>query len=383
MGRKKNDATPSKLGDIYQYFVALLDCFEMKSGEKIQIEMQGDVTLISGSNSSFQKEVKHHIGSSSLSDRDIDLWNTLKNWVFDYSDSMKFDQLILFTTADIATTSVFCNWNARAKADKYNILHKIGERIKKAEKSFRPCYNAVFNSGSTAEEEICDLLDKFQIEHLQPQIQGISARFSPYLVTIPEVNRDNYIASLLGVVLHQVVNPPHKWEISFETFQKHAQATAPSYMKEEKVPLPLDFLSAEPDCAECEIAKEKTFVRALEDIDYKKIIPHAISDYWKATKTIARYFSDNISYTSSLAAYRESLGTRMFYAKESVLSGEPFSERNQELSASRKLCSDVLGWVASDFGSIVANQSFFQNGIIHNIVDDKDFIWDVGDEDES
>lgn len=383
MSRKRNDATLPKLGDIYQYFIALLDCFKMKAGGKIQIELQGDVTLISSDKESFQKEVKHHTGSSSLSDRDTDLWNTLKNWVLDYSDSMKFNQLILFTTANIATTSVFNNWNSKEKAEKYDVLYKIGGKTKKAEGIFRPCYNDIFNSGNTTKEQLCDLLEKFQIEHLQPQIQGISASFSPYLVTIPEENRDNYIVSLLGTVLKQVIKPPHIWEVPFEIFQEHAQTIAPSYMKAGTAPLPLDFLSVEPDSTECAVAKDKTFIRALEDIEYKRIIPIAISDYWKATKTIARYFSDNISYTASLSTYRKSLGSRMFYAKESILNGYPFSERNQELIASRKLCSEVLSWEASDFGSIVANQPFFQNGIVHSIVDDKDFVWDVGDGHES
>lgn len=382
MSRKRNDATLSKLGDIYQYFIALLDCFKMKAGDKIEIERQGDVTLIASDKENFQKEVKHHTGTSSLSDRDVDLWNTLKNWVIDYSDSMKFNQLILFTTSNISATSVFYNWNSKKKADKYAVLNKIGEKIKKGEEKFRPCYNEIFNNSNITKEQLCELLEKFQIEHLQPKIQGISARFSPYLVTIPEVNRDNYIASLLGTVLQQVVKPPHIWEVPFEVFQEHAQTIAPSYMKEGVVPLPLDFISTEPDSTENEVAKEKTFVKELESIEYKKIIPYAISDYWKATKTIARYFSDNISYTASLSAYEESLTRRMFYAKESVLNGGPFLERNQELSASRKLCSDVLGWEANNFGSIVANQSFFQNGVIHNIVDDEDFVWDVGDNDE-
>lgn len=382
MSRKRNDATFSKLGDIYQYFIALLDCFKMKAGDKISIERQGDVTLISSDKENFQKEVKHHTGTSSLSDRDIDLWNTLKNWVIDYPDSIKFNQLILFTTANIATTSVFHNWNSKKKVEKYDVLHKIGEKIKKAEENFRPCYNDIFNNQNTTKEQLCELLEKFQIEHLQPKIQGISARFSPYLVTIPEVNRDNYIASLLGTVLQQVIKPPHIWEVPFEVFQDHAQTIAPSYMKEGVVPLPLDFMLIEPNSTENEVAKEKKFVKELGNIEYKKIIPLAISDYWKATKTIARYFSDNISYTASLSAYRESLGRRMFYAKESVLNGGHFLERNQELSASRKLCSDVLGWEANDFGSIVANQSFFQNGVIHNIVDDKEFVWDVGDNNE-
>lgn len=381
MDRKKNDATLSKLGDIYQYYIALLDCFKMQEGEKIQIEVQGDVTLIS-SNNSFQKEVKHHVGSSTLSDRDIDLWNTLKNWINDYSNSIKFDQLILFTTADIMTSSVFFDWNAKNNMQKYDILHTIGGKKKKSEESFRACYNDIFNSEKISKEQICVLLGKFQIEYLQPKIQGIADCFSPFLITIPTENRDNYIAALLGTVLQQVIKPPHIWEVSFEVFQKHAQIVAPPYMNEKSVPLPLDFSTVEPDCAERARAKEKTFVKALEKIDYKKIIPYAVSDYWKATKTITRYFSDNISYTISLAAYRDSLGRRMFYAKEAAVNGTSFSDRNQELTSSRKLCSEILGWQATDFGSIIANQSFFQNGIVHSIVDDSDFVWDVGDKDE-
>lgn len=383
MSRKRNDATLSKLGDIYQYYIALLDCFEMRKGDKILIELHGDVTFISDDKRSFQKEVKHHIGTSNLSDRDTDLWKTLHNWIIDYSDSMNFDQLILFTTVNIATTCVFHDWNSKMKTEKYDVLHKIGIKVKKREEIFRPCYNDIFESGNTTKEQLCDLLEKFRIEHLQPQIQGVSARFSPYLVTIPEENRDNYIASLLGTVLKQVVKPPHLWEVTFGIFSEHAQIIASSYMKAGIAPLPLDFLYADTDSTESAIAKDKTFIKALENIEYIKIIPMAISDYWKTIKTITRYFSDNISYTSSLDAYRESLDRRMFYAKESVLNGEPLLERNQVLSASRKLCSNVLGWEANDFGSIVANQPFFQNGIVHSIVDDEDFVWDVGVNHES
>ncbi len=379
MSRKRNDATLSKLGDIYQYYIALLDCFQMKAGDKIQIELQGDVTLISSNEESFQKEVKHHTGSSNLKDRDTDLWNTIKNWVFDYPNSIKFGQLILFTTADISDESIFNNWNSKKKEEKYNILFDVGKEVKKTEEIFRPCYNHIFKNGSITKEQLYNLFEKFKIEHLQPQIQGISNSFSPYLVTIPEENRDDYIASLLGIVLKQVINTSYKWEVTFEVFQKYAQAMAPSYINKGTAPLPLDFMFIEPDSTENEISKEKNFVKALENIEYKRIVPIAISDYWKATKTIARYFSDNISYTTSLNTYRKALERRMFYAKESILNNEPFTGRNQELIASRKLCSCVLGWEATDFGSIVANQSYFQNGIVHSIVDDKEFVWDIGE----
>jgi hypothetical protein len=151
-------------------------------------------------------------------------------------------------------------------------------------------------------------------------------------------------------------------------------------MNPEKLPLPLDFQWVEPDIKEINIAKEKVFVKELERIEYNKIIHNAISDYWKTTKTVARYFSDNISYTTSLNAYRKSLSDSMFYAKESVINEETLTSREQEIKHSKALCSKVLSWEAKDFGSIVGNQSFFKNGIVHNIIDDKELTWDVGDE---
>ena len=39
-----NDATLQKVGDLYQYFIALLDCFSLKKGEAMLIETQGDVS---------------------------------------------------------------------------------------------------------------------------------------------------------------------------------------------------------------------------------------------------------------------------------------------------------------------------------------------------
>ena len=37
-------------------------------------------------------------------------------------------------------------------------------------------------------------------------------------------------------------------------------------------------------------------------------------------------------------------------------------------------------WNANDFGSIIRNQGYFQRGIIHNIVEETDFKWKVGNE---
>ena len=62
MTRAVNDATLQKVGDMYQYLIALRDCFELNNGDTLQIETNGDVSIINDVGGRFQKEVKHHFG---------------------------------------------------------------------------------------------------------------------------------------------------------------------------------------------------------------------------------------------------------------------------------------------------------------------------------
>ena len=66
MTRAVNDATLQKAGDIYQYLIALRDCFELNDGDTLQIETNGDVSIINDVGGRFQGEVKHHFGNKSI-----------------------------------------------------------------------------------------------------------------------------------------------------------------------------------------------------------------------------------------------------------------------------------------------------------------------------
>ena len=57
-------------------------------------------------------------------------------------------------------------------------------------------------------------------------------------------------------------------------------------------------------------------------------------------------------------------------------------DRITKIKQSKLLYTSVMGWDAKDFESIIRNQGYFQRGIIHTIVDDKKFSWDVGEENE-
>ena len=379
MARAVNDATLQKAGDIYQYLIALKDCFDLSDGDTLQIETNGDVSIINDMGGRFQKEVKHHFGKNSISDRDIDFWKTLANWYVDYERVKDFSNYILCTTATVQSKSAFYGWNNMEKTEKLKQLKNIGAISKKKEETFRTQYNRIFGD-SYDENHLLVILDKFTIEAAKPSIAGISNEFSKYVGHIPSENRDGYIGALLGEILIKVKNPPHKWEVTKSAFDEILQAQTVAYGTKGTAPLPNEYAKAELPTDKITTLEQKKFVASIREIKYEKMVPSAMSDYWKADLTVAKYFRDNLMYLESLEAYTEDLSVKLRYSKaNSDLNAEGATEQEQ-IRISKQLYNDVMVWNANDFGSIIRNQGYFQRGIIHNIVDETDFKWKVGEE---
>ena len=379
MARAVNDATLQKAGDICQYLIALKDCFDLSDGDTLQIETNGDVSIINDMGGRFQKEVKHHFGKNSISDRDIDFWKTLANWYVDYERVKGFSNYILSTTSSIKDSSPFYNWNNITKFEKLNRLKSIGAASKGKEKEFRSQYNRIFGN-SYDENHLLEILDKFTIEAAKNSIAGISNEFSKYVGHIPSENRDSYIGALLGEILIRVKNPPHKWEVTKPAFDEILQAQTVAYGTKGTAPLPNEYAKAKLPADKITTLEQKKFVASIREIKYEKMVPSAMSDYWKADLTVAKYFRDNLMYLESLDAYMGDLSAKLQYSKaNSDLNAEGTTEQEQ-IRISKQLYNDVMVWDANDFGSIIRNQGYFQRGIIHNIVDETDFKWKVGEE---
>lgn len=379
VSRAINDATLQKAGDIYQYLIALKDCFELTDGDTLQIETNGDVSIINEKGGSFQKEVKHHFGNKSILDRDIDFWKTLANWYIDYERVKKFSNYILSTTAIIEIDSPFYNWNDIDKTEKLKRLKSIGAKFKKAEETFRTQYNRIFG-GSYNESRLLEILDKFTIDAAKTSIDGISDDFSKYVGHIPFENRDSYIGALLGEILIKVKNPPHKWEVTKPVFDEILQRQSTAYGMKGTALLPNEYAKEVVPKDKITTLEQKKFVLSIREIKYDQMIPSAMLDYWKANLTVAKYFRDNLMYLDSLESYKEELTTKMQYAKaNSDLDAEGATETDQ-IRISKQLYNGVMTWDANDFGSIIRNQGYFQRGVIHNIVDETDFKWKVGEE---
>lgn len=377
--RAVNDATLQKAGDIYQYLIALRDCFELNDGDTLQIETNGDVSIINDVGGRFQREVKHHFGNTSISDRDIDFWKTLANWYVDYERVKNFSNYILSTTATIKSDSPFHSWNNIKKTEKLKCLKDIGATSKKTEETFRNQYNRIFGD-SYDESRLLEILDKFTIEAAKTSIDGISNEFSKYVGHIPSENRDGYIGALLGEILIKVKEPPHKWEVTKSAFDEILQIQSAAYGTKGTAPLPNEYAKAVVPKDKITTLEQKKFVASIREIKYDKMIPNAMSDYWKADLTVAKYFRDNLMYLESLESYMEDLSAKMQYSKaNSDLNAEGATEEGQ-IRISKQLYNGVMSWDANDFGSIIRNQGYFQRGVIHNIVDETDFKWKVGEE---
>lgn len=383
MDRAINDATLVKAGDVFQYYIALRDCFKMKTGDKLQIEVNGDVSLIAeSSKNSYQKEVKHHFGKKRLRDRDEDFWKTLSNWYVEYDRISCFSSLILHTTATTSSDSPFNNWNVQKPENKIEQLQLIGSIEKKKEKTFREYYNKIFDKAIYNKDKLLDILERFTIECSQTQITGVSNEFSCYIGYIPEINRDNYIAALLGRILSIIKDPPHRWEVTKDEFDLLLQQESPAYSNPMQRPLPTEFAEIDIPNQNVEKLLQKHFVEAIKKIEYDKQIPDAISDYWKAEITIMRYFRDDLLYLKSLPRYKNELEKKLKYTKDGEAIETEGMDRMVIIKHSKLMYTSIMGWDAKDFESIIRNQGYFQRGVIHTIVDDGKFSWDVGEDDE-
>lgn len=379
MNKAVNDATLKQAGTIYQYLIALRDCFELNYDDTLQIETNGDVSVINNTGGSFQKEVKHHFSDQTLSDRDIDFWKTLANWYTDYERIKRFSNYILSTTATISDSSPFSGWNDLKKEEKLKRIIDIGAIFKEKEETFRYQYNRIFND-SYDKNCLLEILDKFTIVTAQTSLIGISNKFSRYVGHIPSENRDRYIGALLGEILIKVKDPPHKWEVTKETFEQILQAQTATYGTKGVAPLPNEYAKAIVPKEKYATLEQKKFIEAIREIKYDGMIPSAMSDYWKVDMTVAKYFRDNLMYLKSLESYMDDLTEKMRYSKaDSELNAEGASTE-EEIKISKQLYNGVMRWDANDFGSIIRNQGFFQRGVIHNIVDETDFRWKVGKE---
>lgn len=378
-----NDATLQKVGDLYQYFIALLDCFSLKKGEAMLIETQGDVSIISFCGKSrLQKEIKHHFGSKYLSNRSEDFWKTLDNWCKERKSMDSFERLVFCTTSSISSKSVFRDWNQKTPNERYEILKQCGVEKKEREKGFRKHYDSMFESNEITQADIISVLAKIEIWSDQAVISELDQLFDEATRHIPQENKRKYVESLLGQILGKVVDPPHRWEVKQEEFERMVVDTTARFAKASHVFLQTLSSNGEPTEEEIQSFSDKVFVKEIERIEYDEVIHSAIVDYWRTQTQVIQNAQNNILFMESLPEYRKDLLRKLEGTKRQAKRSVRGQDHSHCIDASKNMYDQATTWDAIDFGHIVGNAGYFQNGIIHGIVDDKKFEWSLEAEDE-
>ncbi|MGR6762071.1 ABC-three component system protein [Paenibacillus sp. T2-29] len=374
-----NDNTLKTLGFIYQTYIGLIKCLEMNSNEKIVIEHLGDVTKISTSTSSQQIEVKHHLDETTLSDRSQEIWNTVWNWYNNSNKYIKIDEMILFTTAKLSQKSIFREWHSIDLDKRYLVFKAIGENKKTNEQKFRKLYDKIFSPEHDPEKLKC-ILGRFKILSEQQTIKTIINQY--YKTTFRflgnEKQIEEFVSALIGVLLTLPIHQK-RWEITYEDFNTLFKNYAKRFTDSSETPLQLSFEDYEPNISEQQELIKKHFVSEIQRIDLSDEVTDAINDYCRTNKTVIKYFENNIVKSKDLKDYRKQLQKTLSTSKKlSKLNCK--NDTKRILTESQKLYLESMKMEARKINGVSNNRDFFQRGVIHSIVDNKQLTWHIGDD---
>lgn len=370
---QKNDDTKTKLGDIYHYYVVLAHCLELEENETILVEKYGDISIVSEGDSK-NIEVKRHENRHLLNDRHVDFWKTLKNWVIHNQNMTNFKKLILYTTSILGENSKFKSWNTIKAYERLGILWEIGNEVSGSEVVFRPFFEDIFKQDI---EDILSILEKIELYTSQTDLVDIEKKImkNPFFKSIKKNDRKHFINSLMGYILTLPADRPHKWEISCENFESLACEIRNRFTHSSGgLQLPPDLPDRPQDE---EIFKDRKFVQEIKDIKYYRKIPTAISNYWRTQEAIIFSSLNNPIFNLDLREFQRDIKESLDEFKSSFQDECDDTDLEDVFNHSKRLYDKAMEMPVNDYHSIKPNRPYFQKGIIHKVVEERGFSWNV------
>lgn len=301
----KTDATTKILGFEYQKLVALFKCLEAKEHTFIYLECFGDV-----SDGLISTEVKHSIKRNKLlNETHPDFWKTLGNFVDEKDVFLSYSKLVLHTTANIKSGSIFCNWKELTSKEKRDKLLAITPP-----NGIKTHYNKVKKCNP---KDLQSLLDKLVIEDnheeaLDYYINNILGHIS-IVKPVAEVNRETLIHTLLGYITAELIKSTeydYKWKIDIDTFIKVYKSELKKYLMEDYL-FPIVKVSEVDE----DVSVDFKFVKELKDIGHNKMIGFAISDYLRAQKSRLIMVKEHRNLSNELDNFDDEIIEDMFELK--------------------------------------------------------------------
>lgn len=233
---EKTSADKKQLGFEYQDFVFFEYLIDMKKGERVGLEVLDDVHQIKNDGLHSLVQVKHSLSSSNgITNKDVDLWKSLSNWVNTLEELGTVDvEFILFTNKPITNRSgivaLLIQENVDVKKVKQEISKVYNEILKKEREQsapktpnkLKPFVEHLHNS---SEDEISRVISNCRIISSDANIISRIIEKIEYFSVDPQ-DSEEVFTQILGVIKkrkYEIVKAGEKIEVTYEQFRNEFQ----------------------------------------------------------------------------------------------------------------------------------------------------------------
>lgn len=405
------DATDLFLALQYQLVVAIDYCHKLEPGQRLWIELLGDVTI----EGSRQVEVKHF--SDDLTDSHPNFWNTIKNWLHEDFPLNSYSRLTLLSTQGYGAMTLLKEWNSSSAAERLAIMEKIvGRRkaakasasakaaasprnadievetserageaaatfndqiIKKVEDASDPAKDSksqtlqAYVMAAERRDALMLVLERMQIITCAPTLQErIQQYITQHLKAIRPMRCQQYVADLLGF-MWSPERLARGWCIEYKEFTDKITDLTKAYIRH-----PTYFPRIDTDAIKQRInlqeVKAMRFAQKIEEIGFSEHLMRAAVHRAVAEKTIADFIEDSTASKSDLDLYFDNTRGQHRNVRESAMHK---CRRIQDSDALKEMSQDFylerLASTIDPFCGMDSTTPDFRNGVFHLLADDQ------------
>lgn len=368
MPKLKFDSTSSIKGVLFQFLIALEQCFKMQREQSVYIETYGDVSVLGDLNNSEQIESKFY--KKALTDLDKNIWKSIYNWMNEDFPIDKFSSLVLFTTQKVSITSAWLNWNGKKPSERISVLRNIKKSFdlrKRKDKDLAIYMNIIFDTKNAIRlSQITKILYLDSISMDGNQYHKYLQE--KYGKNIPDIQKGKYINHMFAYILNpNIVN--NNWRITYDDFTRETEEITKTLVENTAV-FPTKLKLAD-------IKKNDydgyAFVEKIRSIKYDEVIPEAIDDYVHTANMIQQELEKSEIKKNSLLQYEDNLMGK-YTAKYRIASRN--YNNGERIAKSQDFYDDMTGSSDITFHTYNNVDLYFHNGMLHMMADEKDdLVW--------
>ena len=368
MPKLKFDSTSSIKGVLFQFLIALEQCFKMQREQSVYIETYGDVSVLGDLNNSEQIESKFY--KKALTDLDKNIWKSIYNWMNEDFPIDKFSSLVLFTTQKVSITSAWLNWNGKKPSERISVLRNIKKSFdlrKRKDKDLAIYMNIIFDTKNAI--RLSQIIKMLYIDSISMD----GNQYHKYLQekygkNIPDIQKGKYINHMFAYILNpNIVN--NNWRITYDDFTRETEEITKTLVENTAV-FPTKLKLAD-------IKKNDydgyAFVEKIRSIKYDEVIPEAIDDYVHTANMIQQELEKSEIKKNSLLQYEDNLMGK-YTAKYRIASRN--YNNGERIAKSQDFYDDMTGSSDITFHTYNNVDLYFHNGMLHMMADEKDdLVW--------